>query len=49
MHGRVGFFATKKIQPGEELSYLRDPNATTRAKYSSIKCMCGAKKCRGFI
>ncbi len=50
---RVGFFAKENIRACEELGYLRDKNATTKGKYSEIKCLCGAAarggKCRGFL
>jgi len=46
---RVAFFAKRFIERGEELTYLRDPSATSRSKWSEIPCKCGAKPCRGFI
>lgn len=46
---RVAFFAKEKISPGSELSYLRDPSATSRRAWSNIPCACGMPNCRGKI
>lgn len=48
---RVGLFAKTDIKLLEELGYLRDPGATTKAKFSEMECKCGAGlrggACRG--
>lgn len=42
----VGFYATRDIQPEEELTYLR---TDTEDKESVINCRCGHSKCAGKI
>ena len=44
---RVAFFAKTEIKKGGELTYRRDPGATTRKQWSDIECRCGSKNCRG--
>jgi SET domain-containing protein len=46
---RVGFFARRDIKVGDELGYLRDASATSKSKWSTLQCMCGAKTCRGWL
>ena len=46
---RVGFYAVRPIQTGEELGYRRDPSATTQAKFSHRPCHCGAGSCRKWL
>ena len=49
---RVGFFAKRDINKGEELGYLRDKNNfSMRSKMANgaKKCECGANKCFGWV
>ena len=49
---RVGFFAKRDINKGEELGYLRDKNNfSMRSKMANgaKKCECGAQKCFGWV
>ena len=44
------FFATRDISMNEELGYRRDKNAfTAKSRKGSIKCLCGASACMGFV
>jgi len=43
---RTGFFAIKDIQTGEEITF---DYMFQRADKNARKCLCGSKKCRGFI
>jgi len=46
---RVAFFAKAHIKAGEELTYRRDPSATTCKKWSDIACRCGSANCRKWL
>ena len=49
---RVGFFAKRDINRGEELGYRRDVNSISmRSKKANggKKCECGAKGCCGSV
>ena len=47
---RVGFFAKREINQGEELGYRRDENATTvKRRNGATQCRCGAANCSGWI
>ena len=47
---RVGFFATRDVVPGEELSYRRDKNAfTKKSREGALRCLCGSAKCIGVV
>ncbi|CAG0890824.1 unnamed protein product [Cyprideis torosa] len=43
---RVGFFSTRKIAPGEEITFDYKFERYGRA---AQKCLCGSAKCRGYI
>jgi SET domain-containing protein len=48
---RVGFFALRDIQAGEELSIDYSPNhkkSDSQLK-KVVKCYCGVKKCKGWL
>jgi hypothetical protein len=42
----VGFFATRDIQPGEELSYMRLDEGAAKKNEGRI-CACGHPECKG--
>ena len=48
---RVGFFARRTINKGDELGYQRDKNSfSMRSKRENgKKCECGAKGCCGWV
>lgn len=46
---RVCFFALRDIEPWEELLLDYSPGRTGADLRQTIRCCCGAKRCKGFI
>jgi len=46
----LAFFASRDVLPGEELTWNYDRKFDNKkSEKTGIKCMCGAKKCKGYL